>query len=128
MLYLEKLLLVGSTFAKSLAIGNPADGYFALKVLEESKGSAYAVREEDVVQGIKDLAEMEGIFTEPAGGVVVATLKHLAHTGQIKPWETTVAFITGNGYKTSEVVATTVPKPITLGRTLSEFEAFLTGR
>jgi threonine synthase len=110
-----------NTIAKSLAIGNPADGYYALKVLEETKGSAYAVPEEDVVQGIKDLAEMEGIFTEPAGGVVIATLKHLAKTGQIKPWETTVAFITGNGYKTQEVVEN-LARPILIKPTFSAFE------
>jgi len=115
------------TVAKSLAIGNPADGYFALKVLEESKGSAYAVREEDIAQGIKDLAEMEGIFTEPAGGVVVATLKHLAHTGQIKPWETTVAFITGNGYKTQEVVEDLV-KPLRIEPTFASFEEAISVR
>ena len=110
-----------NTIAKSLAIGNPADGYYALKVLEETKGSAYAVPEEDVVQGIRDLAEMEGIFTEPAGGVVIATLKHLAQTGQIKPWETTVAFITGNGYKTQEVVEDTA-WPVLIKPTFAAFE------
>ncbi|MDA0988510.1 MAG: threonine synthase [Chloroflexi bacterium] len=116
-----------NTIAKSLAIGNPADGYYALKVIEESKGSAYAVPEEDVVQGIKDLAEMEGIFTEPAGGVVIATLKHLARTGQIKPGETTVAFITGNGYKTQEVVED-VAKPILIKPTFAAFEAAVSVR
>jgi len=110
-----------NTIAKSLAIGNPADGYFALKVLEESEGSAYAVPEEDVLQGIKDLAEMEGIFTEPAGGVVIATLKHLVQTGQIKPWETTVAFITGNGYKTQEVVEDAA-RPVLIKPTFAAFE------
>ncbi|MQF48886.1 threonine synthase [SAR202 cluster bacterium AC-647-N09_OGT_505m] len=110
-----------NTIAKSLAIGNPADGYFALKVLEESGGSAYAVPEEDVAQGIKELAEMEGIFTEPAGGVVIATLKHLVNTGQIKPWETTVAFITGNGYKTQEVVED-VARPVLIKPTFVAFE------
>ena len=113
-----------NTIAKSLAIGNPADGHYALKVLEETNGSAYAVPEEDVVQGIKDLAEMEGIFTEPAGGVVVATLKRLAQTGQIKPWETTVAFITGNGYKTQEVVEE-VARPVLIKPTFASFEAAL---
>ncbi len=116
-----------NTIAKSLAIGNPADGHYALKVLEETNGSAYAVPEEDVVQGIKDLAEMEGIFTEPAGGVVVATLKRLAQTGQIKPWETTVAFITGNGYKTQEVVEE-VARPVLIKPTFASFEAALSVR
>ncbi len=110
-----------NTVAKSLAIGNPADGYFALKVIEETGGGGYAVPEEDVVGGIKDLAEMEGIFTEPAGGVVVATLKHLVNTGKIKPWETTVAFITGNGYKTREVVED-VANPILIKPTFASFE------
>ena len=116
-----------NTIAKSLAIGNPADGHYALKVLEETNGSAYAVPEEEIVQGIKDLAEMEGIFTEPAGGVVVATLKRLAQTGQIKPWETTVAFITGNGYKTQEVVEE-VARPVLIKPTFASFEAALSVR
>ena len=64
---------------------------------------------------------MEGIFTEPAGGVVVATLKYLAKTGQIKPWETTVAFITGNGYKTQEVVED-VARPVLIKPTFAAFE------
>ncbi|MBF8268018.1 MAG: threonine synthase [Dehalococcoidia bacterium] len=110
-----------NTVAKSLAIGNPADGYYALKVLEESKGYAWAVPEEEIVQGIKDLAEMEGIFTEPAGGVVVSALRHLVKSGRIKPSETTVAFITGNGYKTQEVVAD-VAKPVLIKPTIASFE------
>ena len=109
------------TIAKSLAIGNPADGYFALKVIEETHGGGYAVPEEDIADGIKDLAEMEGIFTEPAGGVVIATLKRLALTGQIKPEETTVAFITGNGYKTREVVEH-VANPVLIKPTFASFE------
>ncbi len=116
-----------NTIAKSLAIGNPADGHYALKVLEETNGSAYAVPEEEIVQGIKDLAEMEGIFTEPAGGVVIATLKRLAQTGQIKPWETTVAFITGNGYKTQEVVED-LARPVLIKPTFASFEATLSVR
>ena len=116
-----------NTIAKSLAIGNPADGYYALRVLEASGGSAYAVPEEEVAQGIKDLAEMEGIFTEPAGGVVVASLKRLAQTGRIKPWETTVAFITGNGYKTQEVVED-VARPVLIKPTFASFEEALSVR
>lgn len=113
-----------NTVAKSLAIGNPADGYYALKVIEETGGGGYAVPEEDVVGGIKDLAEMEGIFTEPAGGVVIATLKHLVDTGKIKPWETTVAFITGNGYKTREIVED-VANPVLIKPTFASFEECL---
>tara|TARA_B100001123_G_scaffold395758_1_gene477574 strand:- start:23924 stop:25150 length:1227 start_codon:yes stop_codon:yes gene_type:complete len=109
------------TIAKSLAIGNPADGYFALKVIQETNGGGYAVPEQDIADGIKDLAEMEGIFTEPAGGVVIATLKHLARTGQIRPEETTVAFITGNGYKTREVVEH-VANPVLIKPTFASFE------
>jgi threonine synthase len=109
------------TIAKSLAIGNPADGYYALKVIEESNGYAWAVPEDEVAQGIKDLAVMEGIFTEPAGGVVIAALKRLVEMGQIKPWETTVACITGNGYKTQEVVED-VANPVLIKPTFASFE------
>ncbi len=116
-----------NTIAKSLAIGNPADGYFALRVLEATGGSGCAVPEEEVAEGIKELAEMEGIFTEPAGGVVIASLKRLARSGQIKPWETTVAFITGNGYKTQEVVEDTV-RPVLIKPTFASFEEALSVR
>ena len=88
-----------NTIAKSLAIGNPADGIYAIRVLKESGGTAYAVPEADVVDGIKLLAETDGIFTETAGGVTVSALKNLADSGTIKPDEWTVAYITGNGLK-----------------------------
>jgi threonine synthase len=93
-----------NTVAKSLAIGNPADGFYALKVIEESRGSACAVDDKEIIDGVQLLAETEGVFTETAGGVVVASLKRLAQTGVIKPDELTVAFITGNGLKTQEIV------------------------
>ena len=115
------------TIAKSLAIGNPADGYYALKVIDESKGYAYAVPEEEVAEGIKLLAQTEGIFTEPAGGVTVAALKRLAEMGQIKPSETTVAFITGNGFKTQEVVQDSV-SPVLIKPTFASFEETLSVR
>lgn len=111
-----------NTIAKSLAIGNPADGYYALRTIEESIGGAWAVREDEVADGIKELAEKEGIFTEPAGGVVIGALKHLVETGQIKPSETTVAYITGNGYKTQEVVQDIV-RPNLIKPTMSSFES-----
>ena len=115
------------TIAKSLAIGNPADGYYALKTIEESRGGAWAVSEDEIASGIRELAEKEGIFTEPAGGVVITALKRLAESGQIKPWETTVAFITGNGYKTQEVVADSV-KPLLIKPTMAAFEEAISVR
>jgi threonine synthase len=93
-----------NTIAKSLAIGNPAAGEFALETLAETRGAAEAVPEESVVEGVKLLAETEGIFTEMAGGVVISALKRLAERGTIKPDEVTVAYITGNGLKTQEAV------------------------
>jgi len=93
-----------STIAKSLAIGNPADGYYALKALADSGGSAVAVTDDEVVQGIKLLAETEGIFSETAGGVVIAGLRRLVAQGRIQPDELVVAFITGAGLKTQEAV------------------------
>ena len=113
-----------NTVAKSLAIGNPADGIYSLRTLRQSGGTAYAVPEEDIVEGMKLLAETEGIFTETAGGVVVAGLKHLAKSGAIKRDEVTVAYITGNGLKTQEAVEDVVhPLPIT--PTMSSFEEAL---
>ena len=110
-----------NTVAKSLAIGNPADGIYALRILRQSRGTAYAVPEEDVVDGMKLLAETEGIFTETAGGVVVASLKYLVKSGAIKRDELTVAYITGNGLKTQEAVEDVVhPLPVT--PTMSSFE------
>ena len=114
------------TVAKSLAIGNPADGIYALRALRDSGGSAYAVPEEDVVEGMKLLAETEGIFTETAGGVVVSGLKYLAASGTIKRDELTVAYITGNGLKTQEAVEEVV-HPLMVDPTMSSFEGALNG-
>ena len=110
------------SIAKSLAIGNPADGIYSLRVVHESDGSAYAVPESEVVDGIKLLAETEGIFTETAGGVVVSGLKHLAENGAIKPDELAVVYITGNGLKTQEAVESVV-KPLAIKPTMGSFES-----
>ena len=110
-----------NSIAKSLAIGNPADGIYALRVIKRSDGSAYAVPETEVVNGIQLLAETEGIFTETAGGVVVSGLKHLAKSGAIKPDELTVIYITGNGLKTQEAVESVV-KPLSVKPTMGSFE------
>ena len=93
-----------NTIAKSLAIGNPAAGPFALETLAETGGEGVVALEPEVAEGIKLLAETEGIFTETAGGVVISGLKRLVERGVIKTDEVTVAFITGNGLKTQEVI------------------------
>ena len=110
-----------NTIAKSLGIGNPADGYYALKTIEASGGSAVIAEEHEVAEGIKLLAETEGIFTEGAGGVAVAGLKRLVERGEIKPDESTVVYITGNGLKTTEIVADVV-NPVHIAPTVSAFE------
>ena len=92
------------TVAKSLAIGNPADGFYSLKTIENSGGSAVSAPEDEIVEGIQILAETEGIFTETAGGVVISGLRKLVQGGKIQPDDLTVAYITGNGLKTQEVV------------------------
>ncbi len=109
------------TIAKSLAIGNPADGYYALKTIKESHGSAVAVPDEEVIEGIQLLARTEGIFGETAAGVVIASLRHLATSGIIKPNELTVAYITGNGLKTQEVLEESV-KPLLVQPNLASFQ------
>jgi threonine synthase len=90
------------TIAKSLAIGDPADGYYALQEVRESGGAVASVSEEEIVEAVGLLAGTEGIFTETAGGVTVGTLSHLAANGAIRPDETVVAYITGMGLKTLE--------------------------
>ncbi len=112
-----------NTIAKSLAIGDPADGYYVLKLIYETGGAAVGVSDEEVVAGIKLLAETEGIFTETAGGVTVATLKRLAEAGAFRPGEVVVAFITGNGLKTQEAVAGTLTVPDAIEPTVAAFEA-----
>ena len=109
-----------NTVAKSLAIGNPADGIYALRILREFGGTATAVPEDEVVEGLKLLAETEGIFTETAGGVVISGLKYLAKIGAIKRDELTVAYITGNGLKTQEAVEDVV-HPLPVNPTMSSF-------
>jgi len=110
-----------NSLATSLAIGNPADGYYALKVIEASGGSAVITEENEVAEGVKLLAQTEGIFTEGAGGVAVSGLKQLVATGRIKPDESTVLFITGNGLKTTELVADVVD-PVLIEPNVEAFE------
>ncbi len=92
------------TIAKSLAIGNPADGFYALDTLSDSSGSAAAVTDPEVVEGMLLLARTEGIFAETAGGVTISGLKRLVESGVIGKDDLTVAYVTGNGLKTQETV------------------------
>jgi threonine synthase len=111
------------TIAKSIAIGNPADGFQVLRAVRSTGGSGAMVDDDDVIQGIQLLAETEGIFTEPAGGVTVAATRKLIERGAIARDESIVVCITGNGYKTVEVLNGHGVEPIRIGRSLADFEA-----
>ncbi|MCC6236233.1 MAG: threonine synthase [Dehalococcoidia bacterium] len=117
-----------NTIARSLAIGNPADGYYALKVMDETGGGAEMATDEEIVEGIYLLAETEGIFAETAGGVTVACLKKLVASGAINPNEETVAFITGAGLKTVEAVLDSMDEPIHIPARSAAFDEALRAR
>ena len=114
-----------STIAKSIAIGNPADGVYALDVARKTNGNIESVNDAEIVEGIKLLAETEGIFTETAGGTTIAVLKKLVEAGKIDPDESTVAYITGNGLKTQEAVQGYIGEPLTIEPKLDSFERAL---
>ena len=114
-----------NTIAKSLAIGNPADGIYAIEVAKKTNGSIESVNDQEIIDGIKLLAETEGIFTETAGGTTIATLKKLVEAGKISPDETTVVYITGNGLKTQEAVQGYIGEPLTIEPKLEAFERAL---
>ena len=111
-----------NTIAKSLAIGNPADGFQVVKVVKETGGSGAMVSDEEILDGIQLLASTEGIFTEPAGGTTVAATRALIQKGAIKAGDSVVICVTGNGYKTAEVMAGRVEAPVQIGRALADFE------
>ena len=110
------------TIAKSLAIGNPADGYYALDAIRTSGGSCGSVSDDEIIEGIKLLARTEGIFAETAGGVTIATLASLAQRGIIKPDERTVAIVSGHGLKTVEALAGHTAPTHTIAPTLDAFD------
>jgi len=114
-----------NTIAKSLAIGNPADGYYAIKAARESGGVMESVTDAEIVEGITLLARTEGIFTETAGGVTIATLRKLAERGDVKPDERTVALITGDGLKTIEALVDTAGPTMTIPPSLDVFSSEL---
>ena len=113
------------TIAKSLAIGNPADGPYALDAIKESGGSGETVTDQEIIDGIKLLASTEGIFTETAGGVTVAATKKLIENGVILKNESCVICITGNGLKTQEAVSDHIGKPYRIKPNLESFEKSL---
>ena len=110
------------TIAKSLAIGNPADGYYALKTIRGSGGWAEDVTDEEVIEGMKLLAQTEGIFTETAGGVTVGVTKKLIEQGIIPRDESILISVTGNGLKTQEAIQDRVGHPLIIEARLSDFE------
>ncbi len=110
-----------STIAKSLAIGNPADGYYALKTVRDSGGAFASVTDEEIIDGIKLLARTEGIFAETAGGVTIATLAKLAAAGTVRSDERVVAYVTGHGLKTVEALTATVGPTTTIAPTMEAF-------
>jgi len=112
-----------NTIAKSLAIGNPADGYYSLVQLRDTNGACGNVSDEEIVEGMKLLAETEGVFAETAGGVTIASLKQLVEQGKIQREETTVAFITGAGFKTVEALEGNLKTPLEIEPTMESFEA-----
>jgi threonine synthase len=111
------------TIAKSIAIGNPADGYYVLKAIRESGGWGEMVTDEEIVDSIKLLARTEGIFTEPAGGTTVAVTRKLVAQGRIPRDEPIVICVTGNGYKTLEAVTDGVEQPFRIPARLGDFDA-----
>lgn len=114
-----------NTIAKSLAIGTPADGFYALKVMKETGGAADDVTDEEIRDGIRLLAECEGIFTETAGGVTVGVAKKLIAAGKIPAGDSAVLCITGNGLKTLDAVVGHVGQTREIRPSLREFESML---
>jgi len=114
-----------NTIAKSLAIGNPADGYYATKVVKETGGYGEDVSDEEIIDAIKLLARTEGIFSETAGGVTVAVTKKLIENGKIRRDELTVVCITGNGLKTQEALSGKTISPYYIKPNIASFEEAL---
>ncbi len=113
------------TVAKSLAIGNPADGYYAVKVTQETGGGGEEATDQEIIDAMKLLARTEGIFAETAGGVTVAVTKKLIEQGAIGKDETTVVCVTGNGLKTKEALQGHTSEPYHISTNMSSFEEVL---
>ena len=111
-----------NTIAKSLAIGNPADGYYSVKVMRESGGWGENVTDEEIISAMKLMAETEGIFAETAGGVTLGSTIKLLESGRISRDESIVICVTGNGLKTQEALAGKINQPIIINARLQEFD------
>jgi threonine synthase len=116
------------TIAKSIAIGNPADGYQVIQSVRATGGTGAAVSDTQIVDAIRLLAETEGIFTEPAGGTTMAATIDLVNRGIIPRDDSIVVCVTGNGYKTTEAVTGTVTAPVRLSRAFKDFETWWESR
>jgi threonine synthase len=114
-----------ATIVRSLAIGNPADGHYAIKAITKGGGWSEDVSDAEVVESIQLLAETEGVFTETAGGVTVGCARKLYREGRISPDETTVLCITGNGLKTTDALAGEYAAEDAIAPKLAEFERYL---
>jgi threonine synthase len=114
-----------NTIAKSIAIGNPADGYYVYQAVKESNGWAESATDREIVDAIKLLAKTEGIWTEPAGGTTLAVAMKLIQQGRIPRDESIVVSITGNGLKTQEVVVDELTPPRVIEAKLAEFDQLL---
>ena len=114
-----------NTIAKSIAIGNPADGYIAMETVRKSGGWADDVTDEEVIDGIRLLGRTEGIFTETAGGVTVSVAKKLAEQGRFGRNDVVVIAITGNGLKTQEVVVGQLGQTVGISPSLASLDAAL---
>jgi threonine synthase len=113
------------TIAKSLAIGNPADGYYAFQAVSRSGGAGEHAADEEIVEAMKLLAATEGIFAETAGGVTLAATRKLVAQGRIGPDDLTVVCITGNGLKTQEALRGALPAPAHIQPSLRSFDEAL---
>ena len=111
------------TIARSLAIGNPADGFYAVQTMKRTGGTGAATTDGEIIAAMRLLAETEGIFTETAGGVTLGAAIKLIAQGVIKPDESLVVCVTGQGLKTIDPLVPVLPKPKVISPTLSEFDA-----
>jgi len=114
-----------NTIAKSIAIGNPADGYYVYQAVTQSGGWGESATDREIIDAIKLLAKTEGIWTEPAGGTTLAAAIKLIESGRIPKDESIVISITGNGLKTVEAVRDDLVQPEVIDAKLSEFDALL---